>query len=173
MFAIPLCQGRKATDIHAEIVMLRECNAQACQLPPLAERRSGAVSSTSGSEARASIRKRSAVPWRRSHALSRQSEHGDYPSRPAATRTEAAAAAVRLITVVYTTVDFYRENGIGALPGTEFWLRSVAGHPSTVYPGQRWTFWQYTGTGLVPGIHGPVDINVFAGSVVDWKRWRK
>jgi lysozyme len=74
--------------------------------------------------------------------------------------------------VVYTTVDFYRDTGIGSLPGTEFWLRSVAGHPSTVYPGQRWTFWQYTGTGFVPGISGPVDINVFAGSVDDWRRWR-
>ncbi|TVP96768.1 MAG: glycoside hydrolase [Roseinatronobacter sp.] len=75
--------------------------------------------------------------------------------------------------VVYTTVDFYRDTGIGALRGTEFWLRSVAGHPSTVYPGQRWTFWQYTGTGRVPGIRGPVDINVFAGSVGDWTRWRR
>ena len=75
--------------------------------------------------------------------------------------------------VVYTTVDFYRETGIGALPGTEFWLRSVAGHPSTVYPGQRWIFWQYTGTGVIPGIRGPVDINVFAGSVADWVRWRR
>jgi len=74
--------------------------------------------------------------------------------------------------VVYTTVDFYRETGIGALPDTEFWLRSVAGHPSDVYPGQRWSFWQYTGTGVVPGVRGPVDINVFAGSVADWARWR-
>ena len=71
--------------------------------------------------------------------------------------------------VIYTTIDFYRETGIGTLPNTEFWLRSVAGHPSTVYPGQRWTFWQYTGTGVVPGIQGPVDINVFAGSVADWR----
>jgi lysozyme len=75
--------------------------------------------------------------------------------------------------VVYTTVDFYHDTGIGALPRTQFWLRSVAGHPSTVYPGQRWTFWQYTGTGLVPGIRGPVDINFFAGSVADWTRWPK
>lgn len=75
--------------------------------------------------------------------------------------------------VIYTTVDFYRETGIGTLPGTEFWLRSVAGHPSTIYPGQRWSFWQYTGTGLVPGVRGPVDINVFAGSVNDWTRWRR
>lgn len=75
--------------------------------------------------------------------------------------------------VVYTTPDFYRETGIGALPGTEFWLRSVAGHPSTVYPGQRWTFWQYTGTGRVPGVRGSVDINVFSGATADWTRWRR
>ncbi|MFN3661863.1 GH25 family lysozyme [Yoonia sp.] len=75
--------------------------------------------------------------------------------------------------VIYTTPDFYRETGIGSLPGTEFWLRSVAGHPSTVYPGQSWTFWQYTGTGIVPGVRGGVDINVFTGSVADWARWRQ
>lgn len=75
--------------------------------------------------------------------------------------------------VIYTTPDFYRQTGIGSLPGTEFWLRSVAGHPSRVYPGQRWTFWQYTGTGTVPGVSGPVDINVFAGPVADWARWRR
>lgn len=74
--------------------------------------------------------------------------------------------------VIYTTVDFYRDTGIGQLAGTEFWLRSVAGHPSRVYPGSDWTFWQYTGTGIVPGINGPVDINVFAGSVGEWSRWR-
>ena len=73
--------------------------------------------------------------------------------------------------IIYTTVDFYRDTGIGQVGGTEFWLRSTAGHPSTVYPGQRWTFWQYTGTGLIPGIAGQVDINTFAGSPSNWARW--
>ena len=73
--------------------------------------------------------------------------------------------------ILYTTVDFYEDTGIGRLRGTEFWLRSVAGHPSETYPGQRWTFWQYTGTGMVPGVSGPVDINVFAGSPASWARW--
>ena len=45
--------------------------------------------------------------------------------------------------IIYTTVDYYRETGIGRLRGTEFWLRSVAGHPSETYPGAPWTFWQY------------------------------
>jgi len=74
--------------------------------------------------------------------------------------------------VVYTTVDFHRETGIGDLPRTQFWLRSVAGHPREVYPGQSWTFWQYTGTGAVPGVKGPVDINVFRGQPETWRDWR-
>ena len=36
--------------------------------------------------------------------------------------------------------------------------------PREIYRGHRCTFWQYTGTGVVPGIDGPTDLNVFAGS---------
>ncbi len=74
--------------------------------------------------------------------------------------------------VIYTTVDFYHDNELWRLPGYDYWLRSVAGHPSEVYPGRDWTFWQYTGTGKVPGIDGPADINVFAGSPGQWRSWR-
>ena len=66
--------------------------------------------------------------------------------------------------IIYTTVDFYRDNELWRLDNYPFWLRSVAGHPSDVYPGQRWSFWQYTGTGVVDGIDGPTDLNVFSGS---------
>lgn len=72
--------------------------------------------------------------------------------------------------IIYTTVDFYRDNNLRTWP-EEFWLRSVAGHPRLVYPGQRWTFWQYSGTGIVPGIRGDVDLNVFNGNVTDWRNW--
>jgi lysozyme len=73
--------------------------------------------------------------------------------------------------IVYTKVDFYADNQMGRLGGVEFWLRSTAGHTSTVYPGQVWTFWQYSGTGLVPGIKGRVDLNAFSGSPRDWQAW--
>ncbi|MGR3760548.1 glycoside hydrolase family 25 protein [Roseobacteraceae bacterium NS-SX3] len=73
--------------------------------------------------------------------------------------------------VVYTTVDFYRDTGIGKLRGTEFWLRSVAGHPREIYPGAPWRMWQYSGTGLVPGVAGKVDLNAFYGSPESWLRW--
>lgn len=74
--------------------------------------------------------------------------------------------------IVYTTVDFYGDTNIGRLPKTEFWLRSVAGHPRNVYPKAVWRLWQYTGTGLVPGVQGRVDINVFNGPPEIWARWK-
>ncbi|RYH10884.1 GH25 family lysozyme [Tropicimonas sp. IMCC6043] len=73
--------------------------------------------------------------------------------------------------ILYTTVDFWEDTGIGRLPGTRFWLRSVSAQPAERYPGANWDFWQYTGTGLVPGVPGKVDINVFRGSVQSWQRY--
>lgn len=73
--------------------------------------------------------------------------------------------------LVYTTPDFYHKNELWRLQGVEFWLRSVADHPHKRYPGRRWTFWQYTGTGIVPGIKGNTDINVFAGTAQQWQAW--
>jgi len=74
--------------------------------------------------------------------------------------------------LIYTSVDFYADNDLQRLPRAEFWLRSVADHPSETYPGQIWTFWQYSGTGIVPGIAGKTDLNVFAGSAGDWTEWK-
>ncbi|MBT9382977.1 glycoside hydrolase family 25 protein [Pseudooceanicola sp. CBS1P-1] len=74
--------------------------------------------------------------------------------------------------VIYTTPDFFADNDLGSMVGYEFWLRSVAGHPSERYPNERWSFWQYTGTGVVPGISGIVDINAFAGDLETWLVWR-
>lgn len=73
--------------------------------------------------------------------------------------------------ILYTTVDFYEDNQMWKLQGVDFWLRSVAAHPSDRYAGQPWAFWQYTSTGLIPGIAGEVDINVFAGDEAQWADW--
>jgi len=73
--------------------------------------------------------------------------------------------------VIYVTPNFYKENQLWRVEGYHFWLRTVAGHPTEVYPGRPWTFWQYSSTGQVPGIEGNVDVNAFAGSVVDWQKW--
>jgi lysozyme len=73
--------------------------------------------------------------------------------------------------LIYTTVDFFDDTELWRLRGVEFWLRSVADHPHGVYDGNAWSFWQYTSTGVIPGIAGLVDINVFAGSGQAWADW--
>jgi lysozyme len=47
----------------------------------------------------------------------------------------------------------------------------VAQHPSKVYPGRKWLFWQYSGSGLSQGVDGKIDLNVFSGNEKSWERW--
>ncbi|MBL0374495.1 glycoside hydrolase family 25 protein [Rhizobium sp. KVB221] len=73
--------------------------------------------------------------------------------------------------IIYTSVDFHRDILVGEFKNYHFWLRSVANHPTNVYEDRRWAFWQYTSTGVIPGIKGDTDINVFAGSHKNWRNW--
>lgn len=73
--------------------------------------------------------------------------------------------------IIYTSVDFHRDILVGEFKRYHFWLRSVANHPNNVYEDRRWAFWQYTSTGVIPGIDGSTDINVFAGSRKNWQNW--
>jgi lysozyme len=73
--------------------------------------------------------------------------------------------------VIYTAPDFYADNLQGAFQNYPFWLRSVAAHPSKRYPGRKWLFWQYSGSGLSHGVEGRIDLNVFNGSPDQWMRW--
>lgn len=73
--------------------------------------------------------------------------------------------------IIYTAPDFYKDNLSGELKDYPFWLRSVAAHPSKVYPGRKWVFWQYSGSGLSHGVDGKIDLNVFNGSTKDWHKW--
>ncbi|MEL7255761.1 MAG: GH25 family lysozyme [Pseudomonadota bacterium] len=72
--------------------------------------------------------------------------------------------------IIYTTPDFYERNKLGQMK-EEFWLRAVAKVPERVYPGQAWRFWQYSGTGRLPGVAGEIDLNAFGGSEADWAAW--
>ncbi|OJF97325.1 glycoside hydrolase family 25 protein [Pararhizobium antarcticum] len=73
--------------------------------------------------------------------------------------------------IIYTSVDFHRDNLVGQFNDYHYWVRAVAQHPGEIYPERRWAFWQYTSTGTIPGITGDTDINVFAGSAKNWKTW--
>ena len=72
---------------------------------------------------------------------------------------------LRVEPIVYTGPDFWRERAGGAdLAGQPLWLAHyTAACPSVPSPWARWTFWQHTDRGAVPGIDGPVDLNLFAG----------
>lgn len=62
--------------------------------------------------------------------------------------------------ILYTTYGFYRDY----LQGTEFanydlWVRDVWGAPDKhIFP--NWAYWQYADNARIPGITGPVDLNV-------------
>ncbi|WP_415404026.1 glycoside hydrolase family 25 protein [Tateyamaria sp. SN3-11] len=73
--------------------------------------------------------------------------------------------------IIYTTPRFYRENGLSAFKGVDFWLRTTAKTPAEAFPGQPWRFWQYTATGTLPNTPGAVDINAFNGSREAWDSW--
>ena len=73
--------------------------------------------------------------------------------------------------IIYTAPDFYRDNLQGELLDYPFWLRSVAAHPADLYPGRKWLFWQYSGSGLSDAVKGKIDLNVFHGSGDEWHNW--
>ncbi|MBE7183706.1 MAG: glycosyl hydrolase [Methylobacterium mesophilicum] len=73
--------------------------------------------------------------------------------------------------IIYTAPDFYKDNLEGEFLDYPFWLRAVAQHPSKVYPGRKWVFWQYSGSGLSHGVEGKIDLNAFYGSEKEWHAW--
>jgi len=78
---------------------------------------------------------------------------------------ERVRGQLRVEPIVYTGPDFWRERVGGAdLTGQPLWLAHYTQScPTVPSPWTRWTFWQHTDRGTVPGIDGPVDLNLFAG----------
>jgi lysozyme len=72
--------------------------------------------------------------------------------------------------IIYTDPKFHREVLEGEFTDHDFWLRSVAAKPEAKYQARDWAFWQFTTTGRVQGVAGPVDRNSFNGTRADWKR---
>ncbi len=66
--------------------------------------------------------------------------------------------------IVYASPDFWRDAVGGADLPQPLWLAHyTAKCPTIPQPWTRWTFWQYSQTGHVPGITGAVDLDL--GSV--------
>lgn len=75
--------------------------------------------------------------------------------------------------IVYTGNDLWRDQSAGPLARQPLWLAHYARVcPTVPAPWVRWTFWQHTDRGAVPGIEGPVDLNVFAGTVEELRALR-
>lgn len=72
------------------------------------------------------------------------------------------------VPIIYTDINFHRDVLEGVALDNPMWLRSVAAQPHERYKNRPFAFWQYTQTGLVPGVRGGVDRNAFAGSEQDW-----
>jgi lysozyme len=72
--------------------------------------------------------------------------------------------------IIYTSVEFYRAilSG-GAFADYPIWVRSTKHNPALPYGDRDWKFWQYQADGIVPGIDGDVDRNVFYGDRDQWQ----
>ena len=70
--------------------------------------------------------------------------------------------------IIYTDIPFHRDVLDGELHDYPVWVRSTAAEPHERYNNRRWTMWQYTTTGRVPGIQGDVDRNAFYGGEREW-----
>jgi lysozyme len=70
--------------------------------------------------------------------------------------------------IVYTGGELWRNGGADTLAGQALWLAHYTqGCPSVPAPWTHWTFWQHTERGAIPGIEGPVDLDLFAGTLDD------
>lgn len=75
------------------------------------------------------------------------------------------------VPIIYTDITFHKDILEGLHLDNAFWLRSTASELDTHYGERRWTFWQWTQTGTMPGIEGEVDRNSFYGTEGEWVRF--
>ena len=71
-----------------------------------------------------------------------------------------------IIYVTYESYNAFIKNSFSEYP---IWIRDIIKYPNL---GNRdWLIWQYNNRGLVPGIKGHVDINVFNGDEDEYEDW--
>lgn len=69
--------------------------------------------------------------------------------------------------IVYTYASFAKSKIIGAhLAESPLWVAHYGVAKPADAPGwKRWDFWQFSGSGAIPGIRGKVDLNVYNGTL--------
>jgi lysozyme len=72
--------------------------------------------------------------------------------------------------VLYVTADFYDAYMSGHFAGHPLWVRDVFGQPQ-LPDGHVWRLWQFANRAHLPGVHGFVDRNVFAGSTGEFDQF--
>lgn len=66
--------------------------------------------------------------------------------------------------IIYTNQNFYRDYLQGHFEKYPVWIARYGSTPPSYPQDRSWTFWQHSDQGLVNGIAGKVDFNVFKGN---------
>ena len=75
--------------------------------------------------------------------------------------------------VVYATAESYDRYLAGAFPDADIWIRDTWREPA-LSDGRPWTFWQFSDRHRLAGYAGEepfIDMDVFAGSQVEWEAY--
>ncbi len=85
--------------------------------------------------------------------------------------SRAASNGVTVQPVIYTGVSYASEWMNSSVTGWPLWMAEYpsnpnpqTGAPSGTSPWSSWQFWQYNGTGVVAGVSGDCDLDVFNGT---------
>lgn len=100
----------------------------------------------------------------------------DVPRDSMVTRVQQWLTTVEQATgrrpMLYAPTDFYREYFAGAFDAYPL-IQAQYGVDAPDTVGKRWTIWQHSQTGHVPGITGDVDLDLFNGDVSELQAFIK
>lgn len=70
--------------------------------------------------------------------------------------------------IFYVTYEAYDKYLAGEIEGYKIWIRDIFSYPSLTQ-NTKWIFWQYSDHSRLKGVNGAVDLNVYAGSEMQFK----